>query len=156
MANRLIKVRPVSASTNTPDAGAGSAQIISIPINGLTDGSGIGGNNSDDIYIADYANHVIYKYRKGAEASRILAGAYGVSGSADGQGAAARFNAPRALYVDRRGTIWIIDSGNNLIRRMTENGDVYTVAAIPAEVGGAPGHIYVDAAENIFLIDNTP
>jgi sugar lactone lactonase YvrE len=61
------------------------------------------------------------------------------------------------MCVDRRGTLWVVDSGNKVIRRVTENGVVYTVAQIPAEVlGDTPGQIAVDDGENIFLIDNTP
>lgn len=156
MANKLIKLRPVSASTDTPDAGPGSAQQVEIPVTGLTDGMGIAIDRSENIYIADSDNHVIFRVRRGA-ASKIFAGTYGVTGSADGQAGAASFNSPTHIAVDMRGTLWVVDSGNNLIRRIDENANVYTVAAIPAEVGGdRVGGITVDASESIFLIDNTP
>lgn len=156
MGNRLIKLRAVSAATNTPEAGAGAAQMVNIPVNGLVDGAGIAVDASENIFISDYDKHVIYKYRRGDSQSRIIAGAYGVSGSTDGQAAAARFNNPSYIAVDRRGNVWVVDSGNNLIRKIDDNGNVFTVAAIPAEVGGNQvGGICIDGGENIYLIDST-
>jgi sugar lactone lactonase YvrE len=128
---------------------------VSIPVNGLTDGAGIAIDESEHIYIADADQHVIFQIRRGG-ASKIFAGAYGTSGNADGQGGNARFNKPTQMTVDRRGTLWVVDTGNGLIRRVDENANVYTVAQIPAEVSGDEiGGITVDASENIFLIDNT-
>ena len=156
MSNRLIRLRPISGSTSTPDAGMGGAQRFVLPITGLTDGAGVAVDRGDIVYVSDASKHVIFKYRLGAATSQILAGAYGVSGNADGQGAAARFNTPTNLCVDRSGRLWIVDSGNALVRRMDENGRVYTVAAIPAALPGDQiGGIAVDDSENIFLVDNT-
>ena len=153
--NKLIKLRPISAATSTPDAGIGAVQKVTIPVTGLTDGAGIAVDRSQNIYISDYDNHVIYKYRLGAAASQIFAGAYGVSGDVDGQYSAARFNQPGALFCDRAGRIWVVDVGNAKIRRVDENGNVFTVAAIPTEqVGDIPGAIVVDDSENIFLLDS--
>jgi sugar lactone lactonase YvrE len=157
MANRLIKLRPVSGATSTPEAGDGSAQQVVLPINGLSDGAGVCIDRSENIYVTDFDKHVVYKYRRGSSASMILAGAYGVSGLADGQGSVARFNGPSSICVDRSGRLWIVDSGNNRIRRMDENGNVFTVAAIPATVGGDEiGQIACDDSENLYFIDNTP
>lgn len=156
MANRLIKLRPVSVATSTPEAGDGSAQQVVIPITGLTDGAGVVIDRSENIYVSDYDRHVIFKYRRGSSASSIFIGALDTSGDTNGQGTSARLNKPGAMAIDRRGTIWLIDSGNAKVKRIDENGNVFTVAAIPAEVGGdTPGHIAVDDAENIFLIDNS-
>lgn len=157
MANKLIMLRPVSAATNTPDAGAGRTQKQRIPITGLSDGAGVAIDMSENIYVSDADRHVIFKVKKGSSTSVVHAGMLDTPGNADGQGSAARFNSPKAMAADRRGTLWVVDSGNGLIRRVDEAGRVYTVASIPAEVAGdEPGQIAVDAAENIFLIDNTP
>ena len=157
MANRLVKVRQVSNATNTSECGTAFAQISVLPINGLTDGVGVCIDRSENIYVSDVARHVIFKYRRGSTASQVFAGTIDVAGYADGVGTAAKFNQPKSMCVDRRGTLWVIDSGNNLVRRVDENGNVTTVASIPAEVAGdVPGHIAVGASEEIFLTDNTP
>jgi sugar lactone lactonase YvrE len=157
MANKLIKLRPVSSSTNTPDAGIGRTQKQRIDITGLSDGAGVAVDASDNIYVSDADRHVIFKIRNGSSTSSVHAGLLDTPGNADGQGTAARFNTPKAICVDRRGTLWVIDSGNNLIRRVDENGNVYTVADTPIEAGGdVPGQIAVNNAETIYLIDNTP
>jgi len=154
MANRVVRLTPVSASTYTPDAGAAFNQINVQPINGLVDGSGLVIDKGDNIYVADYDKHVIYKYQRGNTASRIFAGAYGVSGLADGQGSDARFNAPTSMAVDNSGFLYVVDSGNARIRRIDPNGNVFTVAAIPA-AAGQTGGIAVDSSGNIYFVDAT-
>lgn len=156
MANRLVRIRQVSSGTSTPDAGDGRAQTVVHPVTGMTDGAGICVDRSENIYICDADQHVIFRVRRG-EASKIFAGTYGVSGSDDGQAGSATFNKPTAIACDPRGFLYVVDTGNALIRRIDDNANVYTVAAIPAEaLGDEPGGIAVDSGGNIFLIDNTP
>jgi sugar lactone lactonase YvrE len=160
MSSKLIRLRPVSASTLTPDAGP-IGQKTTIPINGLTQGMGIAVDDSQRIFISDASQHVIYRYRFGDSSSHIFAGTYGVPGLQDynpapGTTGAAMFNSPGPICVDRRGNVWVVDAGNERIRRIDDNGRVFTVAALPAGLPGAQvGGIAVDAGENIFLIDNT-
>jgi sugar lactone lactonase YvrE len=157
MANKLIRLRPVSASTYTPDAGDGMTQKQKININGLSDASGVAIDISNNIYVADADRHVIFKVQNGSNSSFVFAGKLDTPGNVDGQGNNARLNAPKAITADRRGTLWVIDSGNNLVRRVDENGNVSTVASIPPEMlGDVPGHIAVGASEEIFITDNTP
>lgn len=155
MANRLVRLRQVSSATSTPDAGAGVAQFNNIPVTGMVDGAGICVDLSGNIYICEPDNHVIFRVKQG-QVSKIFAGAYGTSGNADGQAGSARFNTPTQIACDARGFLYVVDSGNNLIRRIDDNANVYTVAAIPAEVvGDEIGGIAVDASGTIYLIDNT-
>lgn len=57
---------------------------------------------------------------------QTLAG--GPRGFADGVGGEARFNTPSALAIDRSGTLYVADTGNNAIRRVTRDGRVTTIA----------------------------
>lgn len=153
MADRLVKIRPVSGATSTPDAGDGMAQKVYIPVNGLTDGAGIC-VVGESVYITDYDKHVIYRYRRGDQTSKIFAGSYDSAGLADGHAGAAQFNGPSAICADKSGNLWVVDAGNERIRRVDGNGNVFTVAAIPAEAGSNfTGGIAIDDAGNIFLID---
>ncbi len=65
-------------------------------------------------------------------AGRCVRGPYEpncVNGNVDGQGAAARFNTPGGITIDSRtGTLYVADTGNNEIRKITNGGKVSTVA----------------------------
>lgn len=151
MATRIVRLRPVSA-TNDVSEMPGSEQQIQLPVNGLVNGAGVAVDRSEYVYIADYDKHVIYRYRKGDSTSRIFVGAYGVSGLVDGQASAARFTNPTHLAVDRSGVLYVVDAGNNRIRRVDQNANVYTIAAITTnDIGG----IAVDDSGNIYLADNS-
>ncbi len=57
-----------------------------------------------------------------------MAGMAGVSGAADGTGAAARFNNPTGVAVDPTGNVYLTDYYNHVVRRVTPTGGVTTVA----------------------------
>jgi hypothetical protein len=87
-----------------------------------------------DRFVADTANHVIRKIDASGNVT-TFAGAFGLSGSDDGTGAAARFNAPAGIIADGT-TLYISDTGNHTIRRMiTPSGIVTTLAGTPGTEG---------------------
>ena len=153
MANRLVRYNPVTAATAT-DSGDAFNRVNVQPITGADDLAGVCVDHSENIYVTDFSKHVVYRYRRGDTASKIFAGTYGVSGFADGQAGAAKFNAPAAIACDASGNVYVVDSGNALIRRIDPNGNVYTVGSIPAATGQV-GDIAVDASGNIFYVDST-
>ena len=87
------------------------------------------------IYVADHLNHTIRKITP-AGVVTTFAGKPGVSGSADGTGAAARFNRPAGLAVDGMGNVYVADSANYTIRKITPDAVVTTLAGS----AGNPGH----------------
>ena len=64
-----------------------------------------------------------------------MAGAPGSSGSADGNGVAARFNNPGSLTVDGSGNVYVADTGNQLVRRISAAGAVTTIAGRAGSIG---------------------
>jgi sugar lactone lactonase YvrE len=58
---------------------------------------------------------------------QTIAGSSGVSGSADGSGVDARFNTPRLLAADRSGNIYVADTYNHKIRKVTPNSGFFPV-----------------------------
>lgn len=71
----------------------------------------------------------------------LLAGTAGQRGSADGTGAAARFEDVVALTVDPQGNVYAADNINNLIRKITPAGVVTTVAGKPKATTLATGEL---------------
>ena len=90
-----------------------------------------------NLYVSD-GSSTIRKIAPGGVVS-TLAGTAGVTGSADGLGAAAQFNGPRGLRVDAAGNLWVADRDNDLIRLVTPAGRVTTVAGVAGAEGDADG-----------------
>jgi len=63
----------------------------------------------------------------------------GTARHADGQGEAAAFSAPNGLSVDADGNIYVADSGNHTIRRVSPEGEAVTLAG-SGEPGLSPQH----------------
>jgi DNA-binding beta-propeller fold protein YncE len=77
--------------------------------------------------VSDVDASVIWKVTPAGQKS-ILAGLENEEGTADGAGGAARFNAPRGLSLDKDGNLFVADSKNHRIRKITPAGVVSTVA----------------------------
>jgi hypothetical protein len=136
--------------------GTGSAASFLVP-------AGIAVDTSGNLYVADEGNNTIRKVTPAGVVTTI-AGSAGILGSTDGTGAAARFNAPAGVAVDGSGNLFVTDSGNDTIRKITSAGVVTTIAGT-AGVGGSndgtgaaaqfsgPAGIGVDGSGNIYVAD---
>ncbi|MBU2603117.1 MAG: cell wall-binding repeat-containing protein [Actinobacteria bacterium] len=95
-------------------------------------------SDSGTIFVADTNNHTIRKITP-AGVVTLVAGQPGVSGFADGTGAAARFYHPCAIAVDSHDNLYVADYYNHTIRKITPAGVVTTIAGKPAASGNADG-----------------
>jgi len=77
----------------------------------------------------------------------------GSIGSTDGLGTAASFSAPIFLAPDVAGNIYVSDFYNNMIRKITPDGNVSTFADDAAGVNSPLG-IVVDRTGNVYIADN--
>lgn len=96
------------------------------------------------LYVADTNNHTIRSIDLFTGAVSTLAGVAGTPGMADGIGSAARFRFPEGLAVDENGNLYIADTENHRIRRMTPSGLVTTVignGTAATILGALPGSI---------------
>lgn len=116
------------------------------------------------VYIADRYNHTIRKYDPATQTVSTLAGKAGEKGSADGPGPQARFNEPWGLCAAPDGTVYVADTKNNKIRKITPDGTVSTIAGSgnygtsngpgPAATFGNPTGIELDASGNLYVADH--
>ena len=125
--------------------------------------SGIAVDSNQNTYIADTANHTIRKVTL-ASAVTTIAGTAGQAGTIDGVGNAARFNRPRGLAVDRNNNLYVADTGNHTIRRISPDGNVTTVAGLGGFSGtndgsgtgarfNAPWGVAVDGGGTVYVAD---
>ena len=124
---------------------------------------GVAVDNSGNVYVADTENNTIRKVTP-AGVVTTFAGREGPGGSADGTGAAAQFQTPYGIAIDGSGNLYVADSGNDTIRKITPAGVVTTFAGDPGVTGAADGNgtaaqftspegIAVDAAGNLYVAD---
>lgn len=93
-----------------------------------------GGN----LYVVDTLNHTIRKVTPGGLVT-TFAGLAGVQGTADGRGSAVRFNHPRGITSDLTGNLYVTDTENFTIRKITPQGDVTTIAGLAGNRGFIDG-----------------
>ncbi len=133
---------------------------------------GIAVDRNGTLYVADTDNCAIRVVRPGGIVT-TLAGIPGLSfGNADGTGAEAQFALPQAIAVDENGNVFVADTSNQTIRRITPDGHVTTLAgnsmrtgSIGSGVTGStdgtgsaalfnnPQGIAVDPGDNVYVAD---
>jgi hypothetical protein len=91
------------------------------------------------VYAAHTNDQIIVKAAPGGVNATVLAGATGVVGHTDATGAAASFNFPQGLAADSAGNIYVADTGNHTIRKVTPAGVVTTVVGVSGSAGYTPG-----------------
>jgi sugar lactone lactonase YvrE len=98
-----------------------------------------------DLYLADSGTNAIRKIT--ANGSVTTFAGSGERGSTDGKGGAARFDHPTGVALDANGTLYVADTGNHTLRKITPDGVVTTWAGKPG-VPGSSGTTVKDAFFN--------
>jgi sugar lactone lactonase YvrE len=121
--------------------------------------SGIAIDAAGNLYVADGGNHRI---RKITPAGKVSTLAGGEEGFADGIGRDAKFREPSGITIDTVGNLYVADSVNNRIRKITPAGKVSTIAGgergFADGIGGdasfySPTGIAIDAVGNLYVAD---
>ncbi|MDP5238919.1 hypothetical protein Q9Q94_05225 [Uliginosibacterium sp. 31-16] len=158
---RRIDSGTVSTLAGTPGTyfsttdGTGSAARFYLPTAVATDTAG-------NAYVLD--GNAVRKITP-AGVVTTLAGNASTAGNADASGTAASFRSPNGLTVDAAGNVFVADTGNNSIRKITPAGVVSTFAGSTAGLTGSvdgsgtaarfsyPADIISDASGNLYVAD---
>jgi sugar lactone lactonase YvrE len=104
----------------------------------FNDPTGLVMDSVGNLYIADSQNHVIRRITA-AGGVTTLAGVPGQPGTNNGAGSLARFDTPSGIALDSVGNLFVCDTANHTIRKVTPDGLVTTLAGMPGEADGTNG-----------------
>ncbi|MBI5689584.1 MAG: hypothetical protein HZC55_05760 [Verrucomicrobia bacterium] len=154
-------VTTFAGSPRSPGArdGTGTAASFDGPENLVFDRAG-------NLYVVDSRNDTLRKITPGGVVTTLAGKAYtgAVNSSTDGTGSAAHFYGPRGLTIDGADNLYVADTSNGVIRRVTLAGVVTTVAGLARNPGMADGKgsdarfyapvgIAADLAGNLYVSD---
>lgn len=153
-------VTTIAGTSGTPGTNDGPAAISL-----FNSPEGLAKDASGNLYVVDDANNTIRKM-DASDAVSTLAGAPGISGSADGTGHTARFFRPLGIAVAGNGDLYVGDTDNHLIRKITPAGVVTTIAGRAGMAGSldgsgsdalfnSPEGIAIDAEGNVYVADSS-
>ncbi len=173
------RIREVLASNGFITTVAGSGNVgylspgglaLSANLNGVTQ---IALDAHGNLYIADSFNNVIRKIVLSTGTISLVAGSstavYGYSGDG-GQAVNALLNNPTGVAVDSAGNVYICDTYNDVIRMVTPDGIIHTVAGSGGAAAPNPGYsgdggpalsaqfnepysITIDSSGNLYIAD---
>jgi len=140
------------------DGGAGTLAQLDTP-------GGVALDSKGNLYIADSHNHRVRKISPGGAITTVAGtGVAGFSGDG-GPSTNAQLNHPTGVAVDSAGDLYIADSGNNRVRWVSVDGNMFTIAgngnaAFFGDGGPAtaaalhnPRSVAVDSAFNVYVAD---
>jgi len=142
------------AGTSGHVDGTGTAAQFSDPENLAFD------STTGNIYVADGRGNTIRRVTP-AGVVTTLAGS-GAAGSINGTGTAAEFSDPSGIAVDAAGNVFVADTANDTIRKITPAGVVTLLAGSAGRSGvtdgtsarfNIPAGVAVDAFENVYVAD---
>lgn len=138
--------------------GTGAAARFNIPIGVTADAAGT-------LYVADSDNNCVRKITPAGVVTTIAGSASGLAGSTDGTGSAAKFNTPYGVKLDLAGNVYVADTANGTVRKITPAGLVstevgvagvgpFTEGVLPAVVGDSTYSLNIYGSQ-LFIGTNT-
>jgi len=136
--NKIRKITPAGVVTTFAGSTTGAS--------GHTDATGTNArfsapaalcfDGAGNLYVSEQGNNAIRKITSGGVVTTFAGSLTNVSGTANGTGTAARFNAPAGLCFDGSGNLYVAEQGNNDIRIITPGAVVNTFAGSTAGTSG--------------------
>jgi uncharacterized protein (TIGR03437 family) len=145
------------------DGGAATAALMAYPRSPVADSNG-------NIYFADSGNHMVRKVGTDGKITDVAGpDRFGNIGAFDGDGGPAtkaHLNYPMFVALDKSGVLYIADTNNHVIRKVTADGNISTVAGTGGSYGYSgdggqataaklysPRGIAFDASNNMYIAD---
>ena len=168
-----VRIRKITAATGIITTVAGNGTLGSGGDNGPATAAsmaypdGVAVDNSGNIYIADTDNGMIRKVTASTGVITTIAGTGYVGSSGDnGPATNATLYYPNAVALDGSGNVYIADSANNKIRRITGSTGIITTAAGSGTAGytgdnglatsatlNDPFGVAVDSSSNVYVAE---
>ncbi|HLK66518.1 MAG TPA: hypothetical protein VKU19_23955 [Bryobacteraceae bacterium] len=164
-----FRIRKVAGGNITTVAGNGvlsfsgdGGPAVAAQLNGP---HGVAADAAGNFYVSDSGNNVVRKVAKGGVISTIAGNGSPGSGGDGSAGTSAQLNSPMGLAVDGSGNVYISDSLNAKVRKVSSSGVISTVAgngtpgfggdgaaASSAQIN-TPLGLAVDGAGNLYIAD---
>jgi uncharacterized protein (TIGR03437 family) len=173
------RIREVLASNGYISTIAGTGNVGYLPPGGPALSTNLNGVNQiavdtfGNLYLADSFNNIVRKIVLSTGTMSIVAGApnvYGYTGD-EGQAVNALLNNPTGVAVDSAGNVYICDTYNDVIRMVTPDGIIHTIAGTGPPIPGStssysgdggpalsaqfnePYSITIDSSGNLYIAD---
>lgn len=144
------------AGSSTMGAADGTGAAAS-----FTHPTGVAFDASGNAYIADFDNNMVRKIDQSGVVTTFAGST--TRGRNNGKGTSASFSNPESVAVDSRGNVYVADFNNNMVRKITPDGVVSTLAGSgasgssdgtgPSASFRGPDGVTVDSTGNVYVAD---
>lgn len=115
--------------------------------------TGLAVDRFGNVYTTDKYTNTVSKITPSGVVSTLAGAGANQAGSADGTGVAATFSNPIGIATDRVGNVYVVDTGNNIIRKISSAGVVVTLAKGASAGFANPYGAATDSAGNLYIAD---
>jgi DNA-binding beta-propeller fold protein YncE len=144
----------------SPTPGPGTSSALKTP-------SGTAADASGNVYIADASNNVVEKLTPGGTLSIFAGSPIHIGLPTPGPATSSNLDHPEGVAVDSAGNVYIADTTNSLIDKVTPSGTLSIFAGKRGSIGAPtpgpatssdlnhPGGVAVDGSGNVYIADTT-